>query len=148
MMPYLDHGAGARDVEKRQTAAPIVRSDNRPTRRTAYLRALRIRCPKCGGGKLLQAYLKPVANCSVCGERYGHIRSDDAAPWLTILVVGHILVPIMVAIESADRFPQGFSMAFWPIAAVALTALVLPRAKALMMAIIWFEKAPGSEISN
>lgn len=140
-MQDIDRGAGTD-----QAGTGIALSDKRPTRRTAYGRALRLRCPNCGGGKILQSYLKPVAACSICGERYGHIRSDDAAPWLTILLVGHILVPIMFSVESADRWPQVFSIAFWPIAAVALTAFILPRAKSLIMAIIWFEKAPGSEM--
>jgi uncharacterized protein (DUF983 family) len=34
-----------------------------------------------------------------CGEAYGHFRADDAPPWLTILVVGHITIPIILALE-------------------------------------------------
>ncbi len=147
-MRDLDHDPGGRDVENHPEAIKTARPDKRPNRRTAFGRALRLRCPNCGRGNILHSYLKPVAACENCGEPYGHIRSDDAASWLTILVVGHILVPIMVAVESADRFPQGFSMAFWPIAAAVLTAFVLPRAKALIMSIIWFEKAPGSEVTG
>lgn len=121
------------------------RSAARPARGIVLARGLRMRCPNCGAGKLLESYLKPAPSCRACGEEYGHIRSDDAAPWLTILLVGHVLVPFMVAVESTDRWPLGFSMAFWPLAAAVLTAAILPRAKALIMAIIWFERSPGSE---
>lgn len=123
-----------------------VRTNGSLTRTTSLLRALRLRCPNCGKARLFQSYLKPVETCSTCGEKFGHIRSDDAAPWLTILIVGHMLVPIMVAVESADIWPQGFSLAFWPGAALSFGGLVLPFAKALMISIIWFEKSPGSEI--
>ncbi|MEQ1930512.1 MAG: DUF983 domain-containing protein [Parvularculaceae bacterium] len=147
-MRHLDDATSAPETEPSQMSASSGVSANRPNRRTAYGRALRLSCPNCGRGKILHSYLKPVAACGICGEPYGHIRSDDAAPWLTILLVGHILVPVMVAVESTDRWPQGFSVAFWPIAAAALMAFILPRAKSLIMAVIWFERAPGSEVSG
>lgn len=115
------------------------------SRVTALTRALRLDCPNCGKARLLRGYLKQVDACPSCGEHFGHIRSDDAAPWLTILIVGHVLVPLMVAIESADIWPQAVSIIFWPAAGILLAGLVLPRAKALFISLIWFEKSPGSE---
>lgn len=105
-----------------------------------------LKCPNCGQARLIQGYLKPIEQCPSCGERYGHIRSDDAAPWLTILIVGHILVPLMVAVEAADRWPQAFSIIFWPLMGIVLGGLVLPRAKALFIALIWHEAAPNPKI--
>lgn len=120
--------------------------DEQPRSRTAAVaRGLRLLCPNCGNAGLLQGYLKPVAACPSCGENFEHIRSDDAAPWLTILIVGHVLVPFMVAVESADIWPQTVSMIFWPATAALMAGLVLPRAKALFISLIWFEKSPGSE---
>ncbi len=115
------------------------------SRMTALARALRLNCPNCGKARLLRGYLKQVDACPSCGERFGHIRSDDAAPWLTILIVGHVLVPLMVAIESADIWPQAVSIVFWPATGILMAGLVLPRAKALFISLIWFEKSPGSE---
>lgn len=112
---------------------------------TALARALRLDCPNCGKAPLLRGYLKQVDACPSCGERFGHIRSDDAAPWLTILIVGHALVPFMVAIESADIWPQAVSIIFWPAIGILMAGLTLPRAKALFISLIWFEKSPGSE---
>ena len=63
------------------------------------------RCPRCGQGRLLHHYLKMVDRCSVCGEPYGHYRTDDAAPWLTILLVGHITVPIILVCEMNFQLP-------------------------------------------
>ncbi len=117
----------------------------RPSRMTALARALRLQCPNCGKANLLEGYLKPVDACPSCGEAFGHIRSDDAAPWLTILIVGHVVVPFMVAVEAADIWPQTFSMIFWPAISALLAGLTLPRAKALFIGLIWFDKAPGSE---
>lgn len=103
------------------------------------------RCPNCGKGKLFRAYLKQVDQCAVCGELYGHIRSDDAAPWLTILIVGHIIVPVALSVESRSLLPNWLSMSLWPLLAVGLALIVLPRAKALFLTVIWSTRSPGSE---
>lgn len=110
----------------------------------AIRRAMLGRCPNCGQGKLFASYLKQVDRCAVCREPYGHLRSDDAAPWLTILVVGHIVVPILLAVESRSSWPNWVSMTLWPAIALALVAVVLPRAKALFMSVIWATGSPGS----
>jgi uncharacterized protein (DUF983 family) len=108
-------------------------------------RTLLGRCPKCGIGQLFVSYLKPVACCAACGEPYGHIRSDDAAPWLTILVVGHVAVPIILAFETWTSWPLWISMTVWPLLALVLALALLPRAKGLLMGVLWFTGAPGSE---
>jgi uncharacterized protein (DUF983 family) len=86
-----------------------------------------------------------VAACPSCGVPLGHLRSDDAAPWLTILVVGHIVVPLMLSVERYSQWPEWVAMIVWPLFALALALVVLPRAKGLLLSIIWATRAPGSE---
>jgi uncharacterized protein (DUF983 family) len=124
---------------------PYTLSPRRPDTWIAIGRGLAGRCPNCGKGRLFRSYLKPVDQCAVCGERLGHIRSDDAAPWLTILVVGHIVVPMALAFEMHTSWPDWVSMTLWPILALALAVVVLPRAKGLFVGLIWATGAPGSE---
>ena len=100
-------------------------------------RALVGRCPNCGQGKLFESYFKQVDHCAVCRERYGHIRSDDAAPWLTILVVGNITVPIILVAERLTSWPTWVSMTVWPAFDLALALVALPRAKAVFLSAIW-----------
>jgi len=119
--------------------------DLRPPLGQAMWRGLRGRCPACGAGRLFARYLKPVANCAVCNQPLGHVRSDDAAPWLTILVVGHIVVPLMLSVERYSQWPEWVAMIVWPLIALALALAVLPRAKGLLLSIIWVTRAPGSE---
>ena len=66
--------------------------------RQAVWRGAKRRCPDCGEGKLFDSYLKPTSACKACGAGYDHIRTDDFAPWLTIIVLGHIMVPLMSAV--------------------------------------------------
>ena len=60
-------------------------------------------------------------------------------------MVGHVLVPIVLAVESRTAWPSWISMTLWPSIALALAAIVLPRAKALFLSVIWATGAPGSE---
>ena len=49
------------------------------------------RCPRCNEGHIFRAYLKVNDACPVCGEEFFHHRADDAPPYFTILVVGHVI---------------------------------------------------------
>ena len=103
----------------------------------ALLRATLGRCPACGKGKLLRRYLKPVECCSVCGEKYGHIRADDGPAWLTIIIVGHILGTILLVVVPDSHWPDWVSLTVWPLLAFLIALIVLPRAKGLFIALIW-----------
>jgi uncharacterized protein (DUF983 family) len=117
----------------------------RPSTLTAIFRGALGRCPRCGQSRLLHHYLKLVDRCPVCGEAYGHYRVDDAAPWLTILVVGHITVPIILICETNFTIPLGYALAIYLPLIVGLTLLLLPRCKGVMTAVLWALKAEGSE---
>lgn len=121
------------------------RLKERPPFLQAVWRGMRGRCPNCGLGPLLATYLRQVERCSVCGEPFGHIRADDAPPWLTILVVGHVIVPLAITVETVATWPVWLGTTVWATTALVLAALVLPRAKGVFLAAIWSLRAPGSE---
>jgi uncharacterized protein (DUF983 family) len=64
----------------------------------SIVRGIQNRCPNCGKGRVLRGYLTPVKTCEVCGEDLSHQRSDDFGPYLTMVVVGHLVVPILLAV--------------------------------------------------
>jgi len=39
-------------------------------------RGMKLRCPRCGDGKLFRAFLKPVEHCSNCGQRWDTHHQD------------------------------------------------------------------------
>ncbi len=104
------------------------------------------RCPKCGQGRLFGRYLKVVECCAACGEPYGHYRADDAPPWLTILIVGHITVPLILFAEEMFEPPPWVEFAIYLPAVLLFTLLILPRCKGVILAILWRMKAEGSEV--
>ena len=80
--------------------------------KTAIRRAVLHRCPACGIGKLFRSYLSQVENCAGCGERFGHIRADDAAPWGTIILVGHVFLPLAFLVN-VDFLSTWAAMMLW-----------------------------------
>ena len=46
-----------------------------------------------------------VGECQSCGAPLGLARADDAPPYFTILIVGHIIIPLMFAVERAQMPP-------------------------------------------
>jgi uncharacterized protein (DUF983 family) len=116
-----------------------------PSTQAALLRGALGRCPRCGQGSLFYSYLKMVDRCSRCAEPYGHFRTDDAAPWLTILVVGHVTIPFVLIFEQALQPPIGLALAIWLPLVVVLTLILLPRCKGAIAALMWAMKAEGTE---
>ena len=103
------------------------------------------RCPGCGKGRLLHRYLKVVDRCAACGEPYGHFRADDAPPWLTILIVGHITVPIILVLERSFQLTMWIEISIYLPLISLLTLALLPRCKGIILALLWATKAEGSE---
>lgn len=98
-----------------------------PPMSTALLRGARCLCPACGETKLFSGYLRVVPACTHCGAPLGLARADDAPPYFTILVTGHILVPIMFATERAWQPSLWLETAIWlPLAAGLCLALLRP----------------------
>ena len=67
---------------------------------TALRRGFRGRCPRCGQGRLFRAFLKVADHCSVCGLDFTPHRADDLPAYLVIVIVGHIVVPTILWIET------------------------------------------------
>jgi uncharacterized protein (DUF983 family) len=118
---------------------------NKPDNWQLVDRGMLCRCPHCGTGKLYKKYLKPVDECAECGEALGHIRADDGPAWLTILLVGHILVPMIFMFDFDSEWTIAGRSTFWSVMAVLLTLFVLPRAKAFFIGLTWRNECLGSE---
>ena len=76
-------------------------------------RGLLCRCPVCGEGRVFDGYLSVVPACNVCGAPLGRARADDAPPYLTIFVIGHIVVLGMLWLEQAYSPPIWVHAAIW-----------------------------------
>ena len=94
-------------------------------------------CPKCGKGDMLYKYLKVRDNCRNCGQDLYHHRADDGPAYLTILIVGHILAPLLHIVFVQFR-PEPWIMATgFGTGCVALSLYFLPRIKGSIVAFQW-----------
>ena len=66
---------------------------------TAIGRGLLGRCPACGKSHLFNGFLRVVAECTNCGAPLGLARADDAPPYITILITGHVVVPLLFMVD-------------------------------------------------
>ena len=80
---------------------------------TALKRGFRGRCPRCGEGKLFRAFLKVDDHCSVCGLDFTPHRADDLPAYLVIVIVGHIVVPLALMIETNYSPPVALQLAIY-----------------------------------
>ena len=109
------------------------------------LRGLRRRCPRCGEGSLLSGYLRPHASCPACGEPVGRIMAHDAPPYITILIVGHVIVPLLLAWEKASAPPLWMHLAVWLPATAILSLAMLPFVKGAWIGLMWSLGLTGEE---
>jgi uncharacterized protein (DUF983 family) len=103
---------------------------------TSMLRGFRRRCPQCGDGALYRRYLKPVTQCGRCGEIFERIRADDFPPYLTILIVGHLVVPLILLAERLG-LSSAAQVALWVPVTLLLVLLLLPRFKGAIIGLMW-----------
>ena len=115
----------------------------------AVKRGLRGRCPACGDGAILHSYLKVNDACAGCGEELHHHRADDFPPYITIFVVGHILLGAMFAVDDFwPDLPVAVHFAVWPILCVVMCLWLLPIFKAGLIAYQWALRMHGFETAH
>lgn len=106
----------------------------------ALLRGAKMQCPHCGKARILRSYLKQLNQCPACHEDFSNIRADDAPPWLTILVTGHIIAPIILYCAEHNMLDTFTVPALIILFALLCCAIILPSAKGFFIAAIWLTK--------
>ncbi|GGE47228.1 hypothetical protein GCM10007276_25460 [Agaricicola taiwanensis] len=111
--------------------------------KSAMLRGLRGRCPRCGEGRIFGRYLKVNEECSACGEALYHHRADDAPPYVVITVVGHIVVGLALAMERSLQPDLWIHMMIWAPLTLLLSLLMLQPVKGALIGMQWAFKMHG-----
>lgn len=117
----------------------------RITFRQALGRGARGRCPNCARRTLFRRYLKPADACSHCAARFGHIRADDAPPYLTLFISGHIVIPAALWHLQLSHPPTWVLFAVWMPVLLASVFALLPVTKGAVLGIMWQQGLSGSE---
>jgi uncharacterized protein (DUF983 family) len=109
----------------------------------AMLRGWHRRCPNCGTGAMMRGFLKVSDTCPDCGEALHHQRADDGPAYLTILIVGHLMAPLMLFVFTTYRPDPLLAATVFSAGCVALSLYLLPRLKGAMVALQWAKRMHG-----
>jgi uncharacterized protein (DUF983 family) len=114
----------------------------------ALWRGFTMKCPNCGRGHLFGRFLKVVDSCEVCGEDYTPQRADDLPAYLVIAIVGHLVVPALLAVEMAYSPPVWLQLLIWvPVTGLAALFLLQP-VKGTIVALQWQTGMHGFEAAK
>ena len=98
-----------------------------PSLGIALGRGLLGRCPVCGKGRVFDGFLRVVPQCEHCAAPLGLARADDAPPYFTILIVGHIVIPAMLIVQKlADPSNWLLAAIFLPLTVILAVGLIRP----------------------
>ena len=99
-----------------------------PLRRSVF-RGLSVHCPACGDGKLFWKYLKVNGRCGACETDLARYPADDGPAYLTILLIGHLVVAPLLFFPIVWRSNPAYSLPIIMIPLAVLTLALLPRVK-------------------
>ncbi len=123
----------------------MIRIENQEIRPKAnsMFRGFLKRCPNCAKGTLYYKYLKVVDSCSSCSEDLSHHRADDAPPYFTIFIVGHIIIPLALATEKMWQLETSTHLLIWMPLIVILSLVLLPAVKGAVVGLQWALRMHG-----
>ena len=100
-----------------------------PSMLTAVLRGLKMRCPHCGDTKLFGRYLKVSSPCEACAHDNAQYPADDGPAYLTILLVGHLVIAPLLIFHFITTWPVVWVLVVTLPLLLAVTLIALPRIK-------------------
>ena len=92
-------------------------------------RGLAHRCPCCGQGRLFGRYLKVQPNCARCGHELARYPADDGPAYLTIVLVGHLIIAPLLLFPIIWEAPPIYTVPISLVALAVVTLALLPRVK-------------------
>jgi len=101
------------------------------------------KCPACANGGLFKRYLKVADKCETCGVVLAGHQADDAPPYFTIFIVGHIVIPIALLVERIYQPPLIVHAVIFSVLSVIITLISLPMVKGAMDGLQWALRMHG-----
>ena len=97
--------------------------------KSSVFRGLAGHCPACGKGALFWRYLKVNGRCEACDTDLARYPADDGPAYVTILLIGHLVVAPMLFFSIVWRTNPMIALPIILTALAGLTLAVLPRIK-------------------
>ena len=115
---------------------------------TALKRGFGRRCPRCGEGKLFRAFLKVDDHCSACGLDFTPHRADDLPAYLVIIIVGHLVVPLALLIETNYSPPVALQLSIYLPLTLFASLVLLQPVKGAVVGVQWALRMHGFDDQN
>jgi uncharacterized protein (DUF983 family) len=104
----------------------------------AMARGARGHCPRCKEAKLFLRFLKPRPRCPRCGQDWSHQQADDFPAYVSILITGHLMAPLIIALVRDTELSVAALVALVLLLAMALMIGLLQPAKGAIIAVQWW----------
>lgn len=104
----------------------------------AIIRGARGACPRCSEGKLFLRFLKPVLQCPHCHQDWTPQQADDFPAYVSILITGHVMAPVIIVLVREAPLPLGVLVAIILSLAIILMIALLQPAKGAIIAVQWW----------
>lgn len=97
--------------------------------RRSIVRGLAHHCPACGKGQLFGRYLKVQPHCTCCDHELALYPADDGPAYLTILVIGHLIIAPLLLFPIIWESDPRYSLPIILTVLTLVTLAALPRIK-------------------
>ncbi|MGQ7792509.1 DUF983 domain-containing protein [Faunimonas sp. B44] len=101
------------------------------------------RCPNCGQGALFTGFLTVRDRCEACGEELHHHRADDAPPYFTISIVGHVVLTAALGVETFYGPPLWLHAVLWGPLTLGMSLGLLRPIKGAIVGLQWAWRMHG-----
>ena len=105
---------------------------------TALLRGLNRKCPCCGKASAFRGYLKVRDTCTVCDTPLSVYPTDDGPAYLTILLVGHLVLAPAFLFGVFYDYPVAVLLPVMVSTIAVITLVALPFVKGTFLALMWY----------
>lgn len=104
----------------------------------AIQRGLQRKCPCCGEASAFRGYLKVVDACPVCQTPLSLYPTDDGPAYITILLVGHLIIAPTLLFPVLWTWPLQIVTPALVAAIGAMTLVALPFVKGGFLGLLWY----------
>jgi uncharacterized protein (DUF983 family) len=99
-------------------------------------RGLMMKCPACGEAPAFAGYLKVRPVCPNCAAPLGRAPSDDAPPYVTLLISLHLIAVILVIVDRGGTLNYITGLAIFVPLIIILELALLQPVKGAMIAVL------------
>ena len=101
--------------------------------------------PKMWKREYILNVLKINNHCQLCNEELHSYRTDDFGPWLSIIMGGHIIVPLVLSVEQNYALDLWLQAIIWIPLTILIVLFLLPISKSICLSILWRLKMKNIE---